>query len=80
MGIRPNGHNFFLPKNKKTVHLQGFWPKSVYLKRFGTQLKTVYLQGPHSLRPCISRPCCTAQIITEQNLVETHICQVERRV
>jgi hypothetical protein len=31
----------------KTVHLQGFWPKTVYLKCFGTQLKTVYLQGPH---------------------------------
>ena len=43
---------------KKTVHLQGFWPKTVYLKCFGNQLKTVYLQGPHSLRPCISRPCC----------------------
>ena len=23
----------------KTVHLQGFWPKSVYLKCFGNQLK-----------------------------------------
>ena len=44
---------------KKTVHLQGFWPKTVYLKCFGNQLKTVYLQGPHSSRPCISRPCCT---------------------
>ena len=43
---------------KKTVHLQGFWPKTVYLKCFGIQLKTVYLQGPCSSRPCISRPCC----------------------
>ena len=34
------------------------WPKSVCLKCFGNQLKTVYLQGPHSSRPCISRPCC----------------------
>ena len=42
----------------KTVHLQGFWPKTVYLKCFGNQLKTVYLQGPHSSRPRISRPCC----------------------
>ena len=42
----------------KTVYLQGFWPKSVYLKWFGIQLKTVYLRGPHSSRPCISRPCC----------------------
>ena len=40
------------------MHLQGFWPKTVYLKCFGNQLKTVYLQGPHSSRPCISRPCC----------------------
>ena len=23
-----------------------------------TVFKTLYLQGPHSLRPCISRPCC----------------------
>ena len=53
-----NGHNFFT-KNSKTVYLQGFWPKSVYLKCFGNQLKTVYLQGPHSSRPCISRPCCS---------------------
>ena len=53
-----NGHNFFTKKSK-TVYLQGFWPKSVYLKCFGNQLKTVYLQGPHSSRPCISRPCCT---------------------
>ena len=43
---------------KKPMHLQGFLPKTVYLKCFGIQLKTVYLQGPHSLRPCISRPCC----------------------
>ena len=32
---------------------------SVYLKCFGTQLKTVYLQGPCFSRPCISRPCCS---------------------
>ena len=42
----------------KTVHLQGFWSKTVYLKCFGIQLKTVYLQGPCSSRPCISRPGC----------------------
>ena len=41
------------------MHLQGFWPRTVYLKCFGNQLKTVYLQGPCSSRPCISRPCCT---------------------
>ena len=51
-----NGH-IFLPMNKKNVFLQGFWPKSVYLKCFGNQLYTVYLQGLHSSRPCISRPC-----------------------
>ena len=38
--------NFFTKKSK-TVYLQGFWPKSVYLKCFGNQLKTVYLQGPY---------------------------------
>ena len=48
----------FFTKKSKTVYLQGFWPKSVYLKCFGNQLKTVYLQGPCSSRPCISRPCC----------------------
>ena len=43
----------------KTVHLHCFWPKTVYLKCFGIQLKNMYLQGPRSLRPCIWRPCCT---------------------
>ena len=43
---------FFYQKIEKTVYLQGFWPKSVYLKCFGIQLKTMYLQGPQSLRPC----------------------------
>ena len=51
--------HIFFTKKSKTVYLQGFWPKSVYLKCFGNQLKTVHLQGPHSSRPCISRPCCT---------------------
>ena len=32
---------------------------------FWEQIKTVYLQGPHSLRPCILRPCCT----TKKNFV-----------
>ena len=54
----------FFTKKSKTVYLQGFWPKSVYLKCFGNQLKTVYLQGPHSLRPCISRPCCTPLLLS----------------
>ena len=49
----------FFTKKSKTVYLQGFWPKSVYLKCFVNQLKTVYLQGPCFSRPCISRPCCT---------------------
>ena len=39
----------FFTKKSKTLYLQGFWPKSVYLKCFGNQLKTVYLYGPHSL-------------------------------
>jgi hypothetical protein len=34
----------FFTKKWKTVYIQGFWPKSVYLKCFGNQLKTVYLQ------------------------------------
>ena len=51
----------------KTVHLQGFWPKTVYLKCFGIQLKTVYLQGPHSSRPCILRPCCNQRKITSND-------------
>ena len=51
-----NGHNVFF--KSKTVYLQGFWPKSVYLKCFGIQLKTVYLRGPHFSRPRFSRPCC----------------------
>ena len=42
----------------KTMDLQGFWPKTMYLKCFGIQLETVYLQGPCSSRPCILRPCC----------------------
>ena len=50
---------------QKTVHLQGFWPKTVYLKCFGNQLKTVYLQGPCSSRPCISRPCCTRKLLND---------------
>jgi hypothetical protein len=56
-----NGHNVFF--KSKTVYLQGFWPKSVYLKCFGIQLKTVYLRGPHFSRPCISRPCCRSEIV-----------------
>ena len=35
----------------KSVHLQGFWSKSAYLKCFWTQFKTKYLQGLHTLRP-----------------------------
>ena len=33
--------------------------KFVHLKLFWTQFKNVHLQGPCSLRPCISRPYCT---------------------
>ena len=32
--------------------------KFVQLKYFWTQFKNVHLQGPCSLRPCISRPYC----------------------
>ena len=35
--------------------------KFVQLKCFWTQFKNVHLQGPCSLRPCISRPYCTSQ-------------------
>ena len=48
---------FFFTKKTKTMYLQGFWPKSVFLKCFGNQLKTMNLQGLHSLRPHILRPC-----------------------
>ena len=44
-------HNF------QKLHLQGR-SKSAYLKCFGNQFKTVYLQGPQTSRPRISRPCC----------------------
>ena len=53
--------NILLLSKLKTVHLQGFLSKTVYLKCFGNQLKTVYLQGPCSSRPCISRPCCASK-------------------
>ena len=45
-------HNFFTKKSK-TVYLQGFWLKSVYLKCYGIKIKTVYLQGLLSSRPYI---------------------------
>ena len=46
------------------MYLQGFWSKSVYLKCIWIQLKSLYLRGPHSSRPCISRPCCNSKFIT----------------
>ena len=42
--------------------------KFVQLKYFWTQFKNVHLQGPCSLRPCISRPYCT--YITETDTTE----------
>ena len=69
-----NWHNVFT-KKLKTVYLQGFGSKSVHLKCFGNQLKIVYLQGPHSSRPCISRPCCTAKLPkTSTNL---NLCSIK---
>ena len=68
--IRASQVHIFFTKKSKTVYLQGFWPKSVYLKCFGNQLKTVYLQGPCSSRPCISRPCCISfQINLDSTIV-----------
>ena len=58
----------FFTKKSKAVYLQGFWPKSVYLKCFWNQLKTVYLQGPHS-----SRPCCTNTMIKSVQKPNTKI-------
>ena len=55
------------------MHLQGFWPKTVYLKCFGIQLKTVYLQGPCSSRPCISRPCCTRSRSAMKKMWYSHL-------
>ena len=63
---------------KKTVHLQGFWPKTVYLKCFEFQLKTVYLQGPCSSRPCISRPCCTHLLINSQKIVLQRFARLKK--
>ena len=40
----------------KFVQLKYFWTQ---LKYFWTQFKNVHLQGPCSLRPCISRPYCS---------------------
>ena len=37
----------------KTVHLQGFWPKTVYLKCFGTQEKPCIFKA-FGQKPCIS--------------------------
>ena len=36
--------------------------KFVHLKFFWTQFKNVHLQGPCSLRPCISRPYCILKL------------------
>ena len=41
----------------KSVHLQGVWSKSTYLKCFWTQFKTAYLQSPPTQTPHILRPC-----------------------
>ena len=51
---------FLPPSTPRLLHLCAsffFWPKSVFLKSFGNQQKTVHLQGPHSMRPHILRPC-----------------------
>ena len=37
--------------------------KFVHLKYFWTQFKNVHLQGPCSLRPCISRPYCIQHVV-----------------
>ena len=42
------------------------------LKCFGNQLKIVYLQGPHSSRPCISRPYCTHLSLNFRNGCASH--------
>ena len=42
----------------KNVLLKVLLHKFVQLKYFWTQFKNVHLQGPCSLRPCISRPYC----------------------
>ena len=44
--------------DQKIVLLKVLLHKFVQLKYFWTQFKNVHLQGPCSLRPCISRPYC----------------------
>ena len=46
---------------KKNVQKRAKTCKNVHLKGFRTQFKNVHLQGPCSLRPCISRPYCRAK-------------------
>ena len=58
-----NSCNFFYligwrQDHQKTVLLKVLIHKFVQLKCFWTQFKNVHLQGPCSLRPCISRPYC----------------------
>ena len=40
--------------------------KFIHLKFFWTQFKNVYLRGPCSLRPCISRPYCRPKVSLNQ--------------
>ena len=49
----------FIKKPCKNVQQHAKTCKNVHLKYFWTQFKNVHLQGPCSLRPCISRPYCT---------------------
>ena len=48
---------------KKPCSIRFSLHKSMYFKVFWTQLETVHLQGPCSLRPCSSRPYCTCFIL-----------------
>ena len=49
--------------DQKIVLLKVSLHKFVHLKYFWTQFKNMHLQGPCSLRPCISRPYCSGNHI-----------------
>ena len=52
-------------KTCKNVQKRSKTFKNVYLKCFWTLFKTVHCQGPCILRPCISRPYCTINLICQ---------------
>ena len=58
---------------KKTCCSRFLLHKFVQLKCFWTQFKNVQLQGPCSLRPCISRPYCMRKIWYYQIWIQNNL-------